>query len=421
MPPNAKILVVGTTSDYIEWIRHRYPHQALFLTDPEIRRQAVEPDPWPEEEILCDLSDHGKARQQLRTHLVDKGLQIDGVVSYDCESLALAAVLARQYDLPYPSAEAIENCRNKYLSKTLWQQHPLATPGVRLVRSTADATAFFQETGGACVLKPLSGSGSELIFRCDSLRDCEQNFQAIQQGLQQRRNNRLYQSFDIDGPAVLAEAFVNGREYSCDFIIENNRVDIIRLTSKIISSQGPFGTAVGYLLPPALPEDINEKELRSTLGQSAAALGIKRAVCMLDFKVDRGRIVLLELSPRPGGDCLPFLLDRCRNMDILKLAMDFSRQQPLRLKPPIDRHTYAGLRLHAGKSGVLKKIDTYQMESDPRVQKIHLLRKPGHVIKMPPEDYDSWLLGHLIFEPDSGMNAAAQCHSLLEKLVIELE
>ena len=48
-------LVVGTTADYIDWIASHYPGSALFLTDPEERRGAVEPQPPPGKEILCPL------------------------------------------------------------------------------------------------------------------------------------------------------------------------------------------------------------------------------------------------------------------------------------------------------------------------------------------------------------------------------
>ena len=173
-----------------------------------------------------------------------EGLRLDGVASYDCESMELAAVLAQEYTLPYPSLQAINNCRSKYLSRLLWHNHGLCTPRVRLIRSATDAVCFFGEQGRACVFKPVSGSGSELIFRCDSASACETSFATIQNGLKQRRAMRLYKSLKNDKPKVLAEGFEEGKEFSCDFVIENGQVEIIRITRKILSSQGPFGTAL---------------------------------------------------------------------------------------------------------------------------------------------------------------------------------
>ena len=418
---STKVLVVGTTSDYIDWIRRSSPDRALFLTDPAARRQAVEPSPPPAEEVLSNLSDYREVRQVLRRHLRQENIRLDGVACYDCESMELAAILAQEYALPYPSAQAVNNCRNKYLTKTLWVRHNLVTPRVRQIRSATEAVHFFQDLGGPCVLKPLGGSGSELIFRCDSARACRNNFIKIINGLQQRRNNRLYRSFRTEEPVILAEEFVVGDEYSCDFVIENGRVEVIRLTRKILSSRGPFGTALGYLLPGPWPEEIKESDFRQTLYQSALALGINRAICMLDFMVCQNRIVLLELSPRPGGDCLPSLLRRCRNLDMITFYLDFCQQRPWKLPTASDPNPCLGLRLHAGRSGSLKKIDTRQLQHDSRVREIHLPRQPGHQIKMPPDDYDSWLLGHIIFDLDVDAAPEAQCRALLEKLVVEVE
>ena len=56
MKNTAKILVVGTTSDYITWLQRVGEGRVLFLTDPLVRQQAKEPAPTPKEEILCNLN-----------------------------------------------------------------------------------------------------------------------------------------------------------------------------------------------------------------------------------------------------------------------------------------------------------------------------------------------------------------------------
>ena len=420
MPSDKRVLVVGTTPDYIDWIRNSSPGEALFLTDPAARRGAQEPCPAPAEEILCDLADDEQVRHSLRQHLHTHGLHLEGVVCYDCESMELAAVLAREYALSYPSDQSVKNCRNKYLSKILWEKQGLKTPRVKPIVSTTDAAQSVRELDGACVLKPVSGSGSELIFVCKDAKTCEKRFLDIQQGLQQRQGNRLYNSYGVDTPVIMAETWVEGDEYSCDFVLENGHARVIRLTRKILSSSGPFGTAMGYVLPAQLPASVGENDFLQTLASSAAALGLERAVCMLDFIIHKGRIVLLELAPRPGGDCLPFLLRRCWNLDVLKLFLDFSRGRPLRWPPNFGKGTCVGLRLHAGAGGTVKKIDAGLLERDKRVREVYLKRRPGHRIEMPPKDYDSWILGHVIFCPDGHRAMQVECRELLEKLFVEI-
>jgi biotin carboxylase len=413
--------VVGTTADYIDWIRTRSPESALFLTEPGVRREAYESCPTPAEEILCDLSDDDKALWALQQHLHAYGQVLNGVACFDCESMELAAVLSQDFGLPYPSVQAVKNCRDKYRSKTLWLKQGLKTPQVKLIRSANAAVDFYRDLKDACVLKPLSGSGSELIFHCEDIAGCEQGFRDIHEGLQQRRENRLYASSFSEDPVVLAEALVRGDEYSCDFVIENGRADVIRLTRKLLSQHGPFGTALGYLLPGELPEGVGGEPFLETLVRSAHALGIERAVCMLDFIVKRDQIYLLELTPRPGGDCLPFLLRHCWNLDIVKSFLDFSRGRPFPLEKKSDPCPCIGLRLHASIGGTLKTIDVHQLKQDKRVAEVYVKQRPGHRIKMPPEDYDSWILGHVIFHPDGHSDHHSQCRELVEKLKVEIE
>lgn len=219
---------------------------------------------------------------------------------------------------------------------------------------------------------------------------------------------------------ILAEAFLEGEEFSCDFVIENGRVGIIRIARKILSSQGPFGTALGYLLSDALPDEVEEHDLLQTLYQGATALGLNRAICMLDFLILENRIVLLELAPRPGGDCLPFLLRRCWNLDPLTLFLNFCQQQPVCLEKPAHTHSCLGLRLHARQGGILKSVDVSRLKQDPRVREIHVIRNPGHLIRMPPDDYDSWLLGHIIVEPVTDVELESECQSFIEKVLVEI-
>ena len=106
---------------------------------------------------------------------------------------------------------------------------------------------------------------------------------------------------------------------------------------------------------------------------------------------------------------------------MITFYLDFCQQRPWKLPTASDPNPCLGLRLHAGRSGSLKKIDTRQLQHDSRVREIHLPRQPGHQIKMPPDDYDSWLLGHIIFDLDVDAAPEAQCRALLEKLVVEVE
>jgi len=421
MHKRPKVLVIGTTADYIEWIRTACPGRVMFVTAPEIRRRAEEPVPAIIEEILCDLMDEEAVFGALTAHLDLFDLHPVGVACFDCESMALAASIAERLGLPYPSADAIGKCRDKYFSKTLWQQNDVDCPAFGIIRSAGDVAGFFEKIQGPCVLKPVNGSGSELVYVCDSVQSCESNFRIILEELGRRENNGLFGLGDVDAPRMIAEEYVEGEEYSCDFMLDGDRVEIIRVTRKIKAAGKPFGTIRGYVLPASLPNRFSDLLLPRALSAGARALGLMRCICMADFILRDDRIVFIEMTPRPGGDCLPFLLRRASGLDMLALAIDFAEGRPVCLPDTSSVITHIGVRVHADRAGVLRSIEAKAALEDSRVIEVHLPRSPGHRIVLPPSDYDSWLLGHIIFRPDADADAESECGTICEKICVEID
>ena len=415
-----KVLVVGTTSDYVNLLRQSNPGRALYLSAQSERNSAVEPAPQPWEEITCDLDDDASLiLGDIKDHLKRWNNSLDGLVCFDCESLELAASLAQGLSLRYPSVESIALCRDKFVSKSIWQKNGVPCPRHRLVQSAVGVFNFLQEIDRPCVIKPLSGSGSELVFICSSKKDCDKGAQMILAGLANRKNSRLYNKADS---LFMAEEFVAGHEFSCDFAIRNGRAEILRLTKKLKYTAKPFGTINGYMITDFFKAGLNQKELSDILQHGAAVLGIEDAICMVDFVVDRGKVMLLEITPRPGGDCIPFLLNRASGFDILGYSLDFA-QNRLVADPrnPLPAPGLAALRLHAGINGEIVKINSRRLCRDPRIQEVCLIRAAGHRVVMPPADYDSWYLGYVLFYPFPGVQVEQQCCELRRLLDLEID
>ena len=416
-----RLLVVGTTPDYIEWIRRTCPQRAIFITDPSVRSNAREPAPASHEEALCELADYEAVRKAVKRHLEYWGIRVNGVACFDCESMALAALLAQDFSASFASPSAVNNCRDKFISKILWQQNEIESPRIAPVRSVEDAIDFLSTAGNGCVLKPLSGSGSELVFRCKTEKECRRAFTLIQYGLEQRKNQRLYRGVSGNSPQIIVEEFVKGAEYSCDFLMDEETATLIRLARKIPSSSGPFGTTMGYVLDDTLPQGFDLERFCRYLARAAGALGIKRSICMADFMVRKGEIILLEMAPRPGGDCLPALIRHALQLDILTLTLDAAQKRPLRIGPFLPPRPFVGLRIHARQGGIFRRINRTPVEGSPRIKEIHIVRHPGDIIRMPPEDYDSFLLGNIIFTPENGMDLMSECRRILDSFTVEIE
>jgi biotin carboxylase len=417
VPEIPRVLVVGTTSDYIQWIRDACPGRALFITAPGIRDAASEPQPDPSEELLWDLSDMSGLMPALTAHLQTFNQTPAGIACFDCESMEPAAHLAKALGLTYPDISAIKNCRDKQISKQLWQKEKIPCPRVWPIHCLEDVLRLLPEVTAGLVLKPAKGSGSELVFLCRNQMEAKTAFHTLAAGLEKRRGSLLFGHTDT---RILAEERICGPEYSSDFILAPEGAFLIRLTRKIKPAGLPFGTAAGYEIPAALPPQLSMARLADLLGKAARALGILSGICMVDFVVKNQSPWLIEMTPRPGGDCLPQLLRASGNLDILKLTLDVAENLPLDLNG-IQFTPHMGIRIHAKKSGVLTAVHTHALASDPRVRQLEIRRLPGHVISLPPNDYDAWLLGHVIIDTRGWNFPETRAMMLAGRLNIEIQ
>ena len=424
---NRRVLVVGTTSDYIHSLGQRFPGRALFLTDRGERAKAAEPQPDEGTEVLCDLTEPQGTSAALREHLRRWGITPTGIACFDDESMALAASLAVELSLPYVPAETVAACRSKFLCKQIWQRAGLPCPEVELIRSAADALRFLRRIRRPVVLKPVTGSGSELTFLCVTQEECAAAFEALESGLAEHPDVRMYapqvwSQGQVDPRQVFAiEEFIQGSEYSCDFILDGDRLQILRVASKTAAPEQSFGTTLAYLVPADLPPGLEPVRFREQLREAARALGARTALCMLDFVVRGDEAVMLEMAPRPGGDCLPPLLLKSCGLDMLGVALDFAEERPTPVPAASQWRRLVGLRLFAARAGVVSGIDARALLEDRRVLECHLKRGRGHRIELPPRDYESRLLGYAIFEPTRPDDLQGECIELAARLKLDME
>ena len=133
---------------------------------------------------------------------------------------------------------------------------------------------------------------------------------------------------------------------------------------------------------------------------------------MVDFIVQADRALLIEMTPRPGGDCLPPLIRHSCGLDTLGAALDFAAGRPVALPAPEAWRRLAGLRVLARREGVIDALDDRLLRADPRVLECVFKVGPGHRVSLPPADYDSRILGHVIFVPSGPAGLEPECRQL---------
>ena len=415
MSPARRTLVVGTTWDYIELIHQRHPGRALFLTEPNERQASRLAPPPSGSEILCDFKDRQGVLHTLGMRIRSRSFRPSGIAAFDCDSLMWAAGLARDLHLPFPAPDSVALCRDKVLSKHAWQKSGLKCPRAEEVFTLDQAKEFLHGLGRPIVLKPLSGTGSSGVFKCATPQDVERCFPPAL---------ACARKFNSHAMSLAAEEALAGQEYSCDFALENGRVTILRVALKHPVPHGRFGATLAYLVRPGMPLAADNLALENDLLTALGSLGMERALGMADFFWQDDRPCFLEIAPRPGGDCLPWVVLAASGMDLIKATLDFSEGLSPSVVPASEWQPMVGLMLYASPGGGITASLDRLAGYDSRIREINLFEQvpplPGGA-GFSPGQGDLRRLGHLIFSPHDPSNFGEEALALHRDLCADLQ
>ncbi|MBN2420284.1 MAG: ATP-grasp domain-containing protein [Deltaproteobacteria bacterium] len=422
------IIVVGTTPDYVTKIQEEEKTKPLlFLLDSKFKDSHELALTENSHLIFSDLENFNETLEVLKKYLSKQDVS-PCFACFDCETLYLASRLAENYNAPFPKSEAVLKARNKFVSSRLWMKHRVFTPECGIASNLFESLSLFKKFKENVVLKPLTGSGSELVFHCTEEQDIIKAVEIFQAQLKRRRNNPLFAlimdplSGDMIDPCSIwiVEEYIDGPEYSCDFFMDKDMIRILRETGKIKDSDYPFGTVSGYTIPPYYPDGAIRKEIKSTMKDAASALGFTWGFFMADFIVSKGIIHIIELTPRPGGDSLPELIKESTGADILKTYLDSITGDTASLENfPKPSGRFASVHLFSDREGIIDDIDTADITSDPRTRLLLLKKNRGDSVSQPPDDYDNRLVGYCIISQDTDDFSLKMCKDIQRKIKIK--
>ena len=421
------VIVVGTTPDYVMRIeKEGKPYPLLFILDSRYKDFEELQVKDKSHYLFTNLENRIGTLDSIKKYIAGSEYK-PYFICFDCEALYLTGRLAEHFDSPFPLPDAILKARNKYLSGRLWKKNCVPTPECELASSLPECLELFTRFNSNVVLKPVTGSGSELVFHCTEEHDIEKAVRTLEVQLEKRKDNPLFAP--IMDPLIremidpcrlwLVEEYISGPEYSCDFFMENGNIHILRETGKIKEKDNLFGTVSGYIVPPCYPERINKDCIKSVMMQAAVSLGFTWGYFMADFIVSNNRLSIIELTPRPGGDSLPDLIRVSAGIDILTTYIDImtGNNGPLEGFPE-PAGDFASVHFYSDTKGKIENIDTEKIRKDPRTKFLLLKKNPGDSVSIPPDDYDNRLLGYCVISIDKGESSISVCREMQKKLKV---
>jgi biotin carboxylase len=427
---NRSVLIVGTTPDYVIKLHDRYFESLLFLTDNRFREDSLLQQLPPSSLIFASLEDPEEACLKTQEFLKSKATTLHGVACFDCDSLLLASRLGLALGLRFPTWEAIARSRSKFETKKTWTSQGVASPIASLASSLQETIDFFKSHGENIVLKPLAGSGSELLFHCREEVDIIRAVTILEEELPKRRKNPLFRPFPNPAGDLLidpcscwvAEEFISGPEFSCDFVLQNGDIFFIRETGKIKATDKPFGSVLAYTFPPCYPAGFKKRVLKEVLKKATDSLGFDWGYFMVDYILHQGTPILIEMTPRPGGDSIPELVRAATGLDTLTLYLDFVQGDfKAPREPSLAPESFACLNFFAPKEGKILVLDGRMVQACPHVKNLFFKKQVGDRVILPPKDYDHRLLGYCIIEAKPGLDMVEEMQRLQQLLEVRIE
>ena len=423
------VFIVGTTPDYVVKLYERYSKSLLFLTDIRFQGDLLLKKLPPSSLVFASLEKPEEACWRTNEFLKTRLTPLDGIACFDCDSLLLASRLGSELGLRFPAWEAIARCRSKFESKKLWTDRGVASPIACITSSLPETIDFFKSHRENMVLKPLAGSGSELLFHCQDESDVIKAVTILEEELPKRKGSPLFRRFpNPAGDSLVdpcscwvAEEFISGPEFSCDFVLQDEEVFFIRETGKIKATDKPFGSVLAYIFPPRYPVGFQKRILKEVLKKATTSLGFDWGYFMVDYILHEGTPILIEITPRPGGDSIPELVGAATGLDTLSLYLDFVQgdfKEPKELS--LHPESFASLNFFAPMEGKIQVLDGREASECPHVKKIFFKKQAGDRVILPPKDYDSRLLGYCIIEAKSGLDLIEETRRLQQMITLRM-
>lgn len=270
-----------------------------------------------------------------------------------------AAFVTDRLHLPGPPLHAATVLTQKYRFREFLRQCGFPSPRCVLIRGDEVPGELFES--GRWLLKPNRSSGSKGVLIVSTPEEFSAN-------LAETRN------FSLDGSAVLEE-YIEGTQHTCEGLLRSGRVALALVTDRD-TTPVPYTATAGHRVPSRLPEKMQRAALR-TIEEILGRLGVTSGPFDCDFVARSGQIMLLEITPRLGGNSLSKLFRAALDFDLVAYAVVHACGDayaiPARSKP----RAASVIILGAEESGILgwNRAEVRALRREPWVESL-LFDKP---------------------------------------------
>lgn len=250
--------------------------------------------------------------------LLPKTSRFEVVVSFTEYGLSCAADIASELGVPSNcDIEAIAMTKDKLAFRKILEKYHINNVPFTPIYSEADIAHFLKQHG-KIIVKPSQGAGSFGIHLVTSESEAKK---AFEHAIQAKMGN------------IMAEAFIEGPEYSIESISKNGQHEVVAITEKATTG-APYFVESGHSQPAELCVDIEKKITEFTI-ELLNIIEHKTGPCHTEVKIYENQIYIIETQTRSGGDNIWLMTHLTSGTDLFKETVTTLLNLPCQIREPV--------------------------------------------------------------------------------------
>jgi carbamoyl-phosphate synthase large subunit len=253
--------------------------------------------------------------------------KIDGIATSSDYPVRTVAYVCEKMGLPGLSQESSKIVTDKFLQRECFIRNHLPVPGYILISDIKDIKKC-DTLNFPLIVKPVDSSASRGVVKVEKKEFLEEAYK--------------YSSEYSKCGNVIIEEFIEGREFSVEVLIQNDKASIIAVTEKFTDGESDnFFVEEKHLIPARISESEYEG-IEQIVILGIEAIGLNNAAAHVEVKLSNIGIVIIEIAGRLGGDYITSdLVPLSTGVDMLGNVLSISLGDAINTEKT--KNNYAGI------------------------------------------------------------------------------
>jgi carbamoyl-phosphate synthase large subunit len=305
-----KIMIVGAGDFQLPLVQKAAEQYQVILVAPVISDQFR---PYITKELLIDV----RAKEEILAFAQQE--EISGVITDQTDiAVRTVAYVAEKMGLPGIGYEAGCLFTDKSLMREKLKELNIPLLPNKTVHSLEEAEAYYQEIGGAVIIKPLDTQGSRGVQACYDLEE-----------LREKYPEAARWSSDH---SVIVERLATGREFVVEGLSWNGQFQNLICGDTLYFDIPDAYAAKSRIVPSTADEALYQRVLERNK-EIITGFGLKQGISHSEYIMDGDEIYLMETAARGGGvfissDLISLSTGLCTEEFLLNIATGQQREMP---------------------------------------------------------------------------------------------